>query len=802
MTAIIKREIAAFFSSAVGYLVIGVFLLVNGLFLWVFDGPFNILYAGFADLSSFFNLAPWILIFLIPAITMRSFSEEKRSGTLELLLTKPISPTALVVAKYLGVLILLIISLLPTLLYLLSLESLKMQGDLIDYGSIMGSYLGLLLLMAAFASIGILASSLTSNQIVAFLLGVLGCFAAYFGLQGLAESGTSTEAFGLENLGMQWRYEDMGRGVIDSRHLLYFLAVIVLLITGTRMALQAGRKRIQIKQYIKPLGLFAAVVLLSFVLPVKRFDLTSDGRYTLNEATQTLLEKAEAPINITVFLEGEFPSEFQKLQAETRQLLQEFKSINRRVTFEFVNVLEDEPNPEQVQQQLAGMGILPARATIRKGGQTSQVLVYPWALANYQDKTVPVPLLKNQLGTEMEQRVLNSIQNLEYAFADGFSKIIEPKKRKVAVLKGNGQFDDAYIADYFRTLRDYYFIAEFTLDSVASNPGGTLGKLNEFDLIVSAKPQEPFTTQEKYVLDQYQMQGGKSLWLVDAITMETDSLNATGEYLATPKDLNLTDFFFKYGVRINPNLLQDVYSAPLVLATGDGQEAQYEQYPWFYAPLTSSGLDHPVTTNIEAVKFNFASGMDTLENGIKKTVLLTTSPFSAIKGVPSLVRFEEIDSFLKTMGEGPDPAVYNGGEIPLAVLLEGEFTSVFKNRQRPYNYADHKDEGVASKMVVISDGDLIKNELQAGRPLELGFDRLTGNFYGNKEFLLNTANYLLDDSGLINIRSKEIAIAFLDPQKIGADAKTWQALNILLPLALLALMGLGYRWFRRRKYAR
>ena len=801
MIAIIKREIASFFSSAVGYLVIGVFLVVNGLFLWVFDGPFNILYAGFADLASFFQLAPWILVFLIPAVSMRSFSEEKRSGTLELLLTKPISTSGLVLAKYLGILVLLIISLLPTLLYLLSLESLKIDADLLDYGSIFGSYLGLFLLMAAFASIGVLASSLTSNQIVAFLFGVIGCFGAYFGLQGLAESLGSGSGI-LNDLGMQWRYEDLGRGVVDFKHLFYFLAFILLMLTGTEMALLQGRKRIQPKQFIKPTLLFVVLVSASFVLPSKRFDLTADKRYSLNEATEKLLEKAEAPLNVTVFLEGEFPAEFRKLQAETKQLLQGFKSVNRRVNFEFVNVLEDEENPEQVQQQLANMGILPARATVRQAGQTKQELVYPWALANYQDKTVAVPLLKNQLGTTMEERVLNSIQNLEYAFADGFSKVIEPKKRKVAVLKGNGQLQDAYIADFFRSLRDYYFIAEFTLDSVASNPGGTLSKLNEFDLIVSAKPTQRFNPAEKYILDQYQMQGGKSLWLVDAITMETDSLQLSGEYLATPKDLNLTDFFFKYGVRINPNLVQDVYAAPLVLATGNGQESQYERYPWFYTPLTASGIEHPITTNIEAVKLQYPSGIDTLENGISKTVLLSSSPLSAIRGVPNLVRLEEIEGFLKTVGEGPDPAVFNAGEIPMAVLLEGAFTSVFMNRQKPYNYAGHKDQGVASKMVVISDGDLIRNDLQANRPLELGYDRLTGNFYGNKEFLLNTVNYLLDDSGLINIRSKEIKLAFLDQQKIARDATLWQALNILLPLTLLALIGFFYRWNRRRKYAR
>ena len=395
------------------------------------------------------------------------------------------------------------------------------------------------------------------------------------------------------------------------------------------------------------------------------------------------------------------------------------------------------------------------------------------------------------------------MQNLQYAFADGFKKLATEKSKKIAVLKGNGEYDDRYIADFFATLRDYYFIAPFTLDSVATNPKKTFKALEGFDMIVAAQPTQAFSDAEKYVLDQYIMNGGKSLWLLDATQMQLDTIS--GNTFAFGKDLNLNDFFFKYGIRINPNLVKDVYSAPIVLASGDEREAQYNRYPWFFSPLSSSANNHPIVSNIEAVKFDYASAIDTLPNNIKKTVLLSTSPISKIVGLPFPIDFDvEIPKNLQVVNEGPDPNEYNGGEIPLAVLLEGNFTSAYKNRVKPIklNGVENRDEGKPSKMVVISDGDIIKNQLQGNRPLELGFDKMTNQFYGNKEFLLNTVNYLLDDSGLINIRTQQIAVPFLDPQKTVEQRTKWQVLNLLLPLGLLALFGIGFSYYRKRRYTR
>ena len=558
-----------------------------------------------------------------------------------------------------------------------------------------------------------------------------------------------------------------------------------------------------IKKNIVSIALLVGGLLLLNILGnyfYKRFDLTQDKRFTLSAEAKKIVDYVDSPIIVDVFLKGNFPPEFRRLQSETEQLLEEFSAYNSNIKFDFINPTEK--GNEAFQSQFEKFGLTPAQVSVTESGKQSTELVYPWALAHHDGKTVKIPLLKNQLGATSEERVNSSLQNLQYAFADGFKKLATQKSKKIAVLKGNGEYDDRYIADFFATLREYYFIAPFTLDSVATNPEKTLDALNGFDLIVAAQPTEPFSDAEKYVLDQFIMNGGKSLWLMDATQMQMDTIS--GNMFAFGKDLNLNDFFFKYGIRINPNLVKDVYSAPIVLASGDEREAQYNRYPWFFSPLSSSANNHPIVSNIEAVKFDYASAIDTLPNNIKKTVLLSTSPISKIVGLPFPIDFDvEIPKNLQVVNEGPNPNEYNAGEIPLAVLLEGQFTSAFKNRVKPLKLnVKNIDDGKPSKMVVISDGDIIKNQLQGNRPLELGFDKMTNQFYGNKEFLLNTVNYLLDDSGLINIRTRQIAVPFLDPQKTVEQRSKWQTLNLLLPLGLLALFGIAFNFYRKRRYTR
>ncbi len=527
-----------------------------------------------------------------------------------------------------------------------------------------------------------------------------------------------------------------------------------------------------------------------------RIDVTADQRYTLSKASKTIVSNVDAPLIIDVYLNGDFPAEFKRLQQETQYLLEEFQAENSNVIINAIAPLDGDVDAEAIAQQFYEMGMTPARVTVKENAKNEQRLIFPWAVAVYNNKTVQIPLLKNNLGATTVDRVNSSVQQLEYKFADAFARLTQKRQKKIAIMRGNGELPDGQIADFVKDLREYYFIAPFTLDSVATNPIGTLEKLLAFDLVLEAKPTEPFTEKEKFVLDQYLMKGGKVLWLTEQVAMETDSLfNANQSAFALPKLLNLEDYFFKYGLRINTNLVNDLYSAPLVLATGQGREAEFTPFPWFYFPLPSSTNTHPIVNNIEAVKFEYASSIDTLKNSITKTILLSSSPSTKIEAIP-----KEIS--LKSLNSQPNVSTYKDGEQPLAVLLEGQFQSVYENRLKPFTYNNTLDNSSKTAMLVVADGDVIKNDLKGNTPLQLGFERYTGTTYGNKEFLLNAVNYLLDDTGLIDIRSKEIAIAFLNPEKVTRHKLTWQLVNIILPLILLALFGILFNLYRKKRFTK
>lgn len=532
----------------------------------------------------------------------------------------------------------------------------------------------------------------------------------------------------------------------------------------------------------------------------KRFDLTADKRYTLSNTSLKIVEEVKEPLYVDIFLEGNFPGEFKKLQLETQQLLEEFKAKNSNIVFQFINPMENEDEKEKTFQSFVERGLTPVNVTVNDKGQQTQEVVFPWAIATCGSKSVKVPLLKNMMGASTAEKVVSSVQHLEYAFANAFNTVSKTKQKKVAILKGNGEMHDILIADFIKSVRDNYYIGTFTLDSVAQKPVESLQYLKKYDLVVVAKPTEVFTDAEKQVLDQYIVNGGKSLWLVDQVNMEMDSLMTTGENLAFPRDLNLNDLFFKYGIRIKPDLIKDVMATPIALATGEqGSATQYTQFPWMFSPMIypQENLKNPIVSNLDGLKFEFTSPIELLKNPIQKTVLLQSSPYSKLIGTPTEVKLSMVE-------ERPEQNEFkNGGNYPVAVLLEGKFHSVFENRILAFKDPTFQNSGKKSKIIVVSDGDIIKNQLDKNfQPLELGFDKWTNNLYGNKEFLLNCVNYLLDENGLINIRSKEVTLPILDKEKVYANYTNSQIITVGLPLVLLIVFGFIFTYLRKRKYSR
>ena len=519
----------------------------------------------------------------------------------------------------------------------------------------------------------------------------------------------------------------------------------------------------------------------------KRFDLTKDKRYTLSNETKEILKKIEDPLTIKVYLQGDFPAEFKRIQHETNQFLEELHVLNNNIKFRFVN-------PVGNTKELIKKGLQPSRLTVKENDKVSEAVIFPWAVINYNDKTENVSLLNNAIAKNQEQQLQNSIENLEYEFTNALHKITTLKSKKIAILKGNSELEDIYLFSFLKKLGEYYKLAEFTLEPVKTNPQKTLKELTDFDLTIIAKPEKPFSEKEKLVLDQYIMNGGKTIWLVDNIIAEMDSLMANGKSIALNRELNLTDLFFNYGVRINYNITKDLYSSSIRLASGNtGNQTQYQDFLWYYFPLLISNNNNPISKNLDPILLKFPSSMDTLKNGIKKTILLQSSPFTKIIGTPANVSLNEI-------ANQPDKKEFKDKNTIYGVLLEGEFKSSYAVRTKPFDINHFKIKGVENKMVIISDGDIIANETFAGEPLPLNIDKWTNQPYGNSDFLLNTVQYLLDDSGVLNLRSKSLQIQFLDKEKIFKEKNFWQLLNIVFPLFLLGLFGFIFNLLRKKHY--
>lgn len=552
---------------------------------------------------------------------------------------------------------------------------------------------------------------------------------------------------------------------------------------------------------LKQLGIvFLAIIVINLISNFffKRFDLTQDKRYTLSETTLNIIESVDSPLYIEVYLEGNFPPEFKRLQNETKQLLEEFTAYNSNIIFNFKNPIEKEETRVEKMKEFYAKGMQPLSITVEDKGKQSQEVVFPWAQATYGDKFTKIALLKNLMGASTEQKVISSVQHLEFGFAEAINKVSKEKQKKIAVIKGNGELIEPFMADFLKTVKESYYIGPFTLDSVAKQPTQTLEALKKYDLAVIAKPTEAFTEEEKQVLDQYIMNGGKTLWLVDVISADMDSLyNETGTILAAQRELNLTDMFFKYGIRMNPLLIKDEYATPIKLATGNqGSETQMQEYTWKFAPFIYPTSTNPIVKNMEGIKFEFASPIEILKNDIKKTVLLSSSEYSKTIGTPSPISLDMVT-------EETTPEEYEGkGLLPVAVLMEGKFKSAYQNRILPFKDNSFQAIGKENKMIVISDGDVVKNQMDKGVPLELGFDKWTNQLYGNKEFLMNCVNYLLDDNGLINIRSKDVDLPLLNKEEVYKNYTAAQLITVGLPIVILAIFGFLFTFLRKRKYSR
>jgi ABC-2 type transport system permease protein len=536
--------------------------------------------------------------------------------------------------------------------------------------------------------------------------------------------------------------------------------------------------------------LFITLIVLNIVSQgyYNRIDLTTDNRYTLAKVTKDIIANIDKQLIVKVYLEGDFPSEFKRLQIETRQFLEELNAKNSFIKIQFIR-------PNNQRERLIKVGMIPSQLTVKEDGKLSNAIIFPWAEIMYKKKTSIVSLLPNGAAQSQEDQLETAVENLEFSFSNAIYKLQEEKQKKVAVISGNGELLDIQLYSFLSEVTKKHRLAKFTLDSVASNSVKSLKDLQQFDLAIIAKPTESFTEKEKLVLDQYIMNGGKTLWMLENVQADTDSLFKDGKMLAYPRDLNLTDFFFSYGLRVNVTLIQDLYAAKIPLATGNiGNKPQFQNLNWFYHPLVSGNQTHAISKNIAPVRLRFANQIDTLQNSLQKTVLLMSSMLTRKTGTPAIIALESI-------AKEPKEEDYSSGFQIFSLLIEGDFTSMYANRIKPFNIKKFSKKSSHNKMIVISDGDIGRNQLQKGKPFDLAQDKWTGEQFGNKEFLLNAVDYLLDDNGLIELRNKNVQINLLDKERAYQERIFWQFVNIVLPLLVLLTFGFVFQYVRKRTYS-
>lgn len=540
-----------------------------------------------------------------------------------------------------------------------------------------------------------------------------------------------------------------------------------------------------------------ALVLLAGVFGIfsKRLDLTQEKRYTLSDSTIKILESVEKPLTVDVYLEGDFPASFRQLQNETKFLLEEFRKINPKIDYKFIDPIKTKISKDT----LAAMGMQPSILPDMKDGKISEIVMFPFAAIKYNSYGTSIPLIINQTGIDADQQLTRSIENLEYNFASNIKAITEEKKKNIGILINQDELGPEQFQGFMEMALENYNAGPIIPANEKELTLADVPKLKNMDALVIAKPRKPFTENEKVILDQYIMNGGKTLWMIDAVNAEMDTLFQSKKIMAYPMDTNLTDFFFNYGIRINLGLVKDMQKSALIrIVSGEvAGNPQFSSFLWPYFPLGIAENKNPITKNINPVKFEFPTSIDTLgRKNIKTNVLFESSERTNVKQVPNYIALSEIvrtDS-LSEFDQPSSPKIF-------AVSLEGKFNSAYASRIERTNFPNFKAQSADNKMIVIADGDIGRNQVYKGKALPLGEDLLTKQTYGNEQFLRNALDFLLDDSNLMELRNRNIEARLLDRQRIDEERSKWQWINLLIPIALIGLLGGFVFWLRKKKFA-
>ena len=552
-----------------------------------------------------------------------------------------------------------------------------------------------------------------------------------------------------------------------------------------------------------------------------RFDLTSEKRYTLSDTTKDILRNLDDYVYFRVYLEGEFPAGFKKLRKETKEMLDEFRAYSKFIDYEFINPSEsnDPAERQETYKILWQSGLNYYTETIQTNTGMQQIMIWPGILMTYRDNEMAIDLLSGQSGQTQEMVLNNSAQDLEYKLISAIKDISTTVKPTIAFVDGHGELADLEVYDIANTLAKKYIIKRATLNEQLNSlmkrdldRDSNIVIKPAFDAIVIAKPTESFSEKDKFIIDQYIMYGGKVMWLLDAVSASMDSLQSQESTMGLALNINLDDQLFKYGLKLNRNLLLSYPCAQIGLVTGQGASLQSMLLPWYYFPLLSPASEHPIVRNLEAVKADFISSLEPTTSApeIQKIPLLKTSDYTKVSSAPVYIS-------LDILNQRPNASMFPQKGMTTAYLLNGKFTSLYENRMTTAITESaeigFKSESVPTSMIVIADGDIIRNQLaqldyakknnkRVGSPLPLGYDQYTNNTYGNKQFIENAITYLLEGEGIINIRTRELKIRLLDVNKVNGAQITWQLINVVLPSAIMIVLGIVLAVLRKKKYTK
>ena len=810
MWSICKKEWTQYFSSLTGYLIISFYLVVNGLLLFVIPN-YNLLDFGYASLQVYFDFAPWFLLLLVPAITMRSFSDEFKQGTYEVLHSLPFSSLQLVLGKLLGSLLIVIAAIAPTIFYGVVLDALSATGG-IDWGATFGSYIGLIFLGAVYTAVGVFASSLTKNSAIALLVSIIISILLLQSFDWLSAVSFFANGYDyyIKQLGLSLHYNNMSKGLIKLTDMIYFISILVLFILGTIENL---------KGKIKYVFLLIAIIganYLSNIFPFQ-FDLTKEKRYTLSASSTEVISQIQAPVTVHLYLGGDLPSNYKTISNAAIALLDQLHQINPGLikwNLEIPNQSVSDTALYALYDSLSKMGLPIERIQQGNGGADKRVdqLIIPGALVEVDGQKPyaidlrsskkyfkPYNIVKDIPEVD-EQASANAAEALlEYKFIQAIYLLNRKTVPTIAYLIGNGQPVNLTVNDIGETLKDQYDLSVFDLSK--GFPDAT-----KIKTLLIVKPTTPFSDLDKLKIDQYVMGGGNIIWAVDKLYAEYDSLQKTdGSYVSFDRGLTLDDLLFKYGIRINSNLIQDLNCAklPLVVGTqGDGSPL-IKRVPWPYYPFLIGNDNHPIAQNMDRVLSLFPSSIDTIaSNGVKHTILLTTDTSSRSLPSPAQVSLNSVK------GE-EDMVQFNQHHFSIAVLSEGSFNSFFANRlsqvlkdsvQQNLGIA-YLSKGKPSKQIFISDADLFTNKVdKSNGPLPMGMIPFESYQFANRDFFVNSIQYLNEPVGLIESRNKGIVLRLLDKTKVAESRLFWQWMLLLGPVAILSLFFYFWTQYRQRRF--